>query len=74
MTLTRRSFRPLAFPRKMRQAHTEYLTSEDNCGLLANSDLEEHGYGENLFLCYGEANCMMAPGVLESICECGVEQ
>lgn len=53
----------------MYQAHAEYLTSPDNCGLLANSDLEEHGYAENLFLCWGQPDCMMAPGVLDSICE-----
>lgn len=53
----------------MRQAHAEYLTTEKNCGYLANSDLKEHGYGENVFLCWGQAGCMLAPGVLESICE-----
>ena len=52
------------------QAHAEFLTSADNCGYLGNSNLEEHGFGENLYLCYGEVGCMMEEGALESVCEC----
>ncbi|CAM9289939.1 unnamed protein product, partial [Scytosiphon promiscuus] len=48
------------------KAHAEYLTTPDKCGYLFYSDVAEHGYGENLYLCYGQADCMLADGVLES--------
>lgn len=53
----------------MKQAHAEYLTTDENCGYLFYSDVAEHGYGENLYLCYGQADCMLDEGVLESFCE-----
>lgn len=53
----------------IQQAHAEYLTTPDNCGYLFYSDVAEHGYGENLYLCYGQADCMLEEGVLESFCE-----
>ncbi|CAM9383445.1 unnamed protein product, partial [Hapterophycus canaliculatus] len=48
------------------KAHAEYLTTPDNCGYLFYSDVAEHGFGENLYLCYGQADCMLEEGVLES--------
>ncbi|CAN0028972.1 unnamed protein product [Pylaiella littoralis] len=55
-------------------AHAEFLTTPENCGSLSYTDADAHDFGENLFLCYGSADCMTAEGVLESYYETGVTE
>ncbi|CAM9138702.1 unnamed protein product [Ectocarpus fasciculatus] len=67
---------PLAWDESMEETargHAEELTTQENCGLLFQSDVTAHGYGENLYLCYGAADCMMYDGVLDSIYDLAVD-
>ncbi|CAB1103881.1 unnamed protein product [Ectocarpus sp. CCAP 1310/34] len=67
---------PLAWDETMEETargHAEELTSQENCGYLFQSDVTAHGYGENLFLCYGAADCMMYDGVLDSMYDYAVD-
>ncbi|CAM9411250.1 unnamed protein product [Ectocarpus sp. 6 AP-2014] len=67
---------PLAWDETMEETargHAEDLTSQENCGYLFQSNVTAHGYGENLFLCYGAADCMMYDGVLDSMYDLAVD-
>ncbi|CAB1103880.1 unnamed protein product [Ectocarpus sp. CCAP 1310/34] len=67
---------PLAWDETMEETargHAEELTSQENCGYLFWSDVTAHGYGENLYLCYGAADCMMYDGVLDTMYDYAVD-
>ncbi|CBJ33994.1 putative zinc metalloendopeptidase [Ectocarpus siliculosus] len=67
---------PLAWDETMEETargHAEELTSRQNCGYLFWSDVTAHGYGENLYLCYGAADCMMYDGVLDTMYDYAVD-
>ncbi|CAM9138778.1 unnamed protein product [Ectocarpus fasciculatus] len=67
---------PLAWDETMEETargHAEELTTQENCGYLFWSDVTAHGYGENLYLCYGAADCMMYEGVLDTMYDFAVD-